>query len=154
MISCCNKILTGRFFPYWGLGGEAEKNLRLVWRNACCAAKRKAGKLYHVGSYITNQLSPRHKPSLTPLWMTVCWFCSLLFTSVEFAHQRKLSTQKYPRSTQKEWENTVKRQLRGKFVSCTQEFDKGFVQAKGNYIYELQLIHTRHEVTQDLLCSS
>ena len=47
-----------------------------------------------------------------------------------------------------------KRQLRGKFVSCTQEFDKGFVQAKGNYIYELQLIHTRHEVTQDLWCSS
>ena len=51
-------------------------------------------------------------------------------------------------------ENTVKCQLREKFVLCTQEFVKGFVQAKGNYIYELQLIHTRHEVTQDLLCSS
>ena len=110
--------------------------------------------VWNVGSYKTNQLSPRHKPSLTPLWMTVCWFCSLLFTSVEFAHQRKLSTQKYSRWTQKEWENTVKCQLREKFVLCTQEFVKGFVQAKGNYIYELQLIHTRHEVTQDLLCSS
>ena len=141
-------------FSLVGVGRGGAENLRLVWRNACCAAKLKAGKFYHVDSYITNQLSPRHKPSLTPLWMTVCWFCSLLFTSVEFAHQRKLSTQKYSRWTQKEWENTVKCQLREKFVLCTQEFVKGFVQAKGNHIYELQLIHTRHEVTQDLLCSS
>ena len=36
------------------------------------------------------------------------------------------------RWTQKEWENTVKYQLREKFVSCTQEFVKGFVEAKEN----------------------
>ena len=54
----------------------------------------------------------------------------------------------------KKCEKTVKCQLTEKFVSCTREFVKGFVEAKGNYIYELQLIHTRHEVTQDLLCSS
>ena len=143
----------------WTQNCKAEKG-----GNAGVMRQRDAGKCYHVTHHywqahslcsdLTNQLSPRHKPSLTPLWMTVCWFCSLLFTSVEFAHQRKLSTQKYSRWTQKEWENTVKCQLREKFVLCTQEFVKGFVQAKGNYIYELQLIHTRREVTQDLLCSS
>ena len=58
------------------------------------------------------------------------------------------------RWTQKEYENTVKCQLREKFVLYTQEFLKGFVQAKGNYSYGLQRIHTRHEVTQDLLRSS
>ena len=28
---------------------------------------------------------------------------------------------------------------------CTQEFVKGFAQAKGNYIYDLQLIHTQSD---------
>ena len=144
-------------------GKTARREMRECWR---CVPTRRGkmqprDKSLSTGSFLvfrfidlTNQLSPRHKASLMPLWMTVCWFCSLLFTSVEFAHQRKLSTQKYSRWTQKEWENTVKRQLREKFVLCTQEFVKGFVQAKGNYIYELQLIHTRHEVTQDLSYSS
>ena len=77
--------------------------------NAGVTGKQKAGKCYHV-TYrdwqkyfmrlnLINQLCPRHQPSLTPLWMTVCWFCSLLFTLVEFAHQRKNSTQKCSRWT-------------------------------------------------------
>ena len=156
------KLILSRKCFLFGCRVGVDRKMR--GRNAGVVRQRDAGKCNHVTHHywqahflcsdLTNQLSPRQKPSLALLWMTVCWFCSLFFTSVEFAHQRKLSTQKYSRWTQKEWENTVKRQLREKFVLCTQKFVKGFVQAKGNYIYELQLIHTRHEVTQDLLCSS
>ena len=60
--------------------------------NASALRKQKAGKCYHVAYhdwqehfmclYLTNQLLPRHKPFLTPLWMTVCWFCSFMFTFI------------------------------------------------------------------------
>ena len=39
------------------------------------------------------QSETKIEPDLRLLWMTVCWFCSLLFTLVEFVLQRKSSTQ-------------------------------------------------------------
>ena len=88
-----------------------EKPLVPRVRERLLFAQTKGGKMLHVAyrdwqEYfmclnLTNQLFPRRKPSLTPLWMTVCWFCSLLFTLVEFVLQRKNSTQKCSRWTKK-----------------------------------------------------
>ena len=45
-----------------GRGGAEKPASRLKKR--LLRYQTQGGKFYHVGSYITNQLSPRHKPSL------------------------------------------------------------------------------------------